>query len=604
MSHNPEPDQELLKIRHTAEHILHQAIKELFPQVQLAMGPATEEGFYNDFDPSPKGVTPVVVSETDFPQIEKRMRELIKLDLPLTRFELREKAARDLFKGNPYKLDWIDQIVKRGEKITVYWTGKPGEKYSMADLCSGPHAQSTGEVKAFKLISVAGAYWHGSEKNKMLTRIYGTAFRSEPELKAYLAQQAEAKKRDHRLLGKDLGLFAFSDLVGKGLPMLTAKGTTIRRELERFIVDEEIRRGYQHVLTPPLAKVDLYRTSGHYPYYKDTMYPPMVIDDEELILRPMTCPHHFMLYKSAPHSYREMPIRLAEISPQFRYEKSGELTGLIRVRMFMLADAHIMASKDQAPTEIKAVLSLIDFVNQTLGLKKGLDYRYRLSLGDRHDQKKYYQDNEAWDYAEGVLRDVLISQAAPYYEAPNEAAFYGPKIDVQMKNINGKEETAFTVQYDFVMPKRFELRFINSQGIEEEPIVIHRASLGCFERTMAFLIEKYAGAFPLWLSPIQVVVLPIGEDHVVYGKLVVEQFKAKNLRVELWDQAESLPKRIRTAEKQKTPYMVVVGDKEVASETVSIRIRGQKAPVVLTIDQFVTQAVRQVTTKALVLSLS
>jgi len=383
--------------------------------------------------------------EINFPKIEKRMRELVNLDLPLTRMEISEKEARKLFKGNPYKLEWVDGIVKKSDKITIYWTGQLGEKNSMVDLCKGPHVASTGKVGPFRLLSVAGAYWHGSEKNKMLTRIYGTCFFTKEELDKYLWQQEEAKKRDHRKLGKELDLFVFSDLVGKGLPMLTAKGATIKRILERFIVDEEIKRGYQHVYTPALAKVDLYRTSGHYPYYKGTMYPPMIVDEEELILRPMTCPHHFALFKTRPRSYHEMPVRFAEISPQYRYEKSGELSGLMRIRIFMLADAHIMTPVNQAKSEIIAVLDLIDYINHALGLKKGKDYLYRLSLCERSDTKKYYKDDLAWDKAEKILREVLKEIKAPYYEAPNEAAFYGPKIDVQIKNVAGKEETAFTV---------------------------------------------------------------------------------------------------------------------------------------------------------------
>ncbi|KKR71793.1 MAG: Threonine-tRNA ligase, partial [Candidatus Levybacteria bacterium GW2011_GWC2_40_7] len=383
----------------------------------------------------------------------------------------------------------------------------------------------------------------------------------------------EAKKRDHRKLGKDLGLFVFSDLVGKGLPMLTAKGATIRRELERFIVDEEIKRGYQHVITPSLAKVDLYKTSGHYPYYKNTMYPPMIVDDEKLILRPMTCPHHFMLYKSEPHSYRELPIRLAELSPQFRYEKSGELTGLMRVRMFCLADAHIISQTENAKEEIKKVLELIDFVNSTLGMVKGKDYRYRLSLGDRKDTKKYFKDDVSWDNAEQVLREVLVDIKAPFFEAPNEAAFYGPKIDIQIKNISGHEETAFTVQYDFVMPKRFQLTYIDTDGKEKEPVVIHRSSLGAFERTMAFLIEKYAGALPLWLSPVQISIIPIGERHVKAAQKVMEEMKTAGIRVELNEKNEPMGAKIREATLQKIPYMAIIGDREIADNTVSVRTR-------------------------------
>jgi len=555
-------ERELWALRHTAEHVLHTALQNLYPKLKKAMGPATDEGFYADVDVAEK------ISENELPAIEKEMQRLIDANLPMTQTFISTGEAKKLFADNPYKMEWVEEIEKRGEKVSVFSMGDAD-----TDLCSGPHAATTGAVKAFKLLTVAGAYWHGSEKNKMLTRIYGTAFASKKELDEHLARLEEAKKRDHRKIGKDLGLFVFSDLVGKGLPMLTAKGATIRRELERFIVDEELKRGYQHVVTPPLAKVDLYKTSGHYPYYKNTMYPPMVVDDEELILRPMTCPHHFMLYKSEPHSYRELPFRIAELSPQFRYEKSGELTGLMRVRMFCLADAHIITQPENAKEEIKNVLDLIDFVNTTLGMKKGVDYRYRLSLGDRSDDKKYYKDDAAWDNAEQVLREVLVETNAPFFEASNEAAFYGPKIDVQIKNVAGHEETAFTVQYDFVMPKRFALTYIDATGAEKEPVVIHRSSIGAFERTMAFLLEHFAGAMPTWLTPVQVIVLPIAERHAAYAKTVLTTLKEKNIRAELDDRSETLGSRIRDAQKQKVSYMLIVGDNEVTNKTVTVRDR-------------------------------
>ena len=571
-------EQELWALRHTAEHVLHTALQNLYPSMKKAMGPATDDGFYHDFDLGDK------VSEEDFPKIEKEMQRIIDLNLPMVQRFVTAKEAHSIFKNNLYKLEWVSDIEKRGEKFSLFSIGNID-----TDLCSGPHAKSTGVVKAFKLLSVAGAYWHGDEKNKMLTRVYGTAFKLKKELDDYLALIEEAKKRDHRKLGKDLGLFVFSDLVGKGLPMLTAKGATIRRELERFIVDEEIKRGYQHVITPSLAKVDLYKTSGHYPYYKNTMYPPMIVDDEKLILRPMTCPHHFMLYKSEPHSYRELPIRLAELSPQFRYEKSGELTGLMRVRMFCLADAHIISQTENAKEEIKKVLELIDFVNSTLGMVKGKDYRYRLSLGDRKDTKKYFKDDVSWDNAEQVLREVLVDIKAPFFEAPNEAAFYGPKIDIQIKNISGHEETAFTVQYDFVMPKRFQLTYIDTDGKEKEPVVIHRSSLGAFERTMAFLIEKYAGALPLWLSPVQISIIPIGERHVKAAQKVMEEMKTAGIRVELNEKNEPMGAKIREATLQKIPYMAIIGDREIADNSVSVRTRSGEDLKAIKLSDFINR---------------
>lgn len=589
-------EQQLYKLRHTAEHVLHQALKEIYPQIKLAMGPATADGFYCDFDTSPEGSEPIKISEADFKSIEKRMWQLINKNLPLTKKEVSVKEAKQLFADNPYKLEWIDQIEERGEKVTVYWTGEPGDKDSMVDLCSGPHADSTGAVKAFKLLSTAGAYWHGDEKNKMLTRIYGTAFDSKEKLKIYLHQLEEAKKRDHKLLGQKLDLFTFSDSVGKGLPLWTPKGSVIRRELERFIVDEEIKRGYLHVYTPDIANLDLYKKSGHYPYYKDSMYAPITIDDEEYMLRPMTCPHHFELYLSKPRSYRELPMRIAELAHLYRYEQSGELSGLQRVRTFTLADAHIICSKNQAEKEINSVLDLIEFIADVFGLKIGENYWYRLSLGDRLDEKKYFKDDNAWDHAENVLRKVLKDRQAHFVEAEHEAAFYGPKIDIQMKNVNGKEDTAFTVQYDFVFPKRFELNFVNEHNQLEEAVVVHRSSIGATERVMAFLIEHFGGAFPVWLAPIQAVVIPISDDQLTYAQQLVDRLKSLLIRAELWSQG-SMQKNIRTAEQQKIPYMLVVGKKEAESQSIAVRKRGQKDLGSINIDKFITQISTQIDQK-------
>ena len=462
----------------------------------------------------------------------------------------------------------MNEFSEEGKKLTIYQSGK------FRDLCRGGHVDNPKkELKHFKLLSVAGAYWRGDEKNKMLTRIYGTAWPTKKEFDDYLKRLEEAKKRDHRKIGKDLDLFTFTDLIGKGLPLLTPKGTTIRRELERFIVDEELKRGYQHVKTPDLAKVKLYETSGHYPYYKDTMYPVMRVDEEKLILRPMTCPHHFQLYASKPRSYRELPMRIAELAHQFRYEKSGELSGLMRVRVFTLADAHIICKKEQAEDEIDGVLDLIDFVSQTFGLKRGKDYRYRLSKGDRKDTKKFYKDNKAWDFAENVLRKTLKRSHVPFYEEDGEAVFYGPKIDVQMRNVLGKEETAFTVQYDFVMPKRFKLTYIDNKGKEKEPVVIHRSSIGALERVVAFLIEHYAGAFPVWLSPVQTIILPISKRNIKYAKEISDKLKSVNIRVELDDRNETLPAKIRDAQLEKVPYMLIVGDKEEKTKSAALRLR-------------------------------
>lgn len=577
-------DDYLNNLRHSCAHLLAAAVMELYPKAKRTIGPAIENGFYYDFDD-------LKVSEEDFPKIEQKMHELVKNWKNFERSEVTRQEALEMFKDNVYKKELIEEFSSEDQKLTLYRSG------AYVDLCRGGHIDDPQKLQFFKLLSVAGAYWRGSEKNKMLTRIYGTCFPTKKELDEYLLMQEEAKKRDHRKIGKDLGLFVFSDLVGAGLPLLTPKGATIRRILERFIVDEEIRRGYSHVYTPPLAKVDLYRTSGHYPYYKETMYPPMKIDEDELILRPMTCPHHFMLYKSEPRSYRDLPIRYAEISPQFRYEKSGELTGLMRVRTFMLSDAHIITQPENAKEEIKHVLDLVGYVNNCLGLTPGKDYRYRLSLGDRNEEKKYHKDDRSWDKAEKILRDVLNEVNAPYFEAPNEAAFYGPKIDVQVKNVSGKEETAFTVQYDFVMPKRFALTYIDQNGKEVQPVVVHRASLGAFERTMAFLIEKYAGAFPLWLSPVQVVVIPIAERHNKAALGAVEQLKKADIRAEADIRSESMQAKVRDHTLQKVPYLVIIGDQEVKNNTVAVRTRRGEDLKDMSLGSFLTKLQTEIEAK-------
>ena len=607
----------LHNLRHSLAHLLASSVLELFPDAKLGVGPVIDNGFYYDFLLG-RPLTP-----QDLPRIEKLMRKRIGQSLGFEREELSEAQAKEKFAKQPFKLELIHDLVTKGTTawgevsgladqevrqpatqqtrqpanpptITTYTTG------NFVDLCRGGHVQSTKDIPAdaFKLTHIAGAYWRGSEDNPMLQRVYGVAFLTKAELDEYLHLQEEAKKRDHRKLGQDLNLFTFSDSVGKGLPLLTPRGSVIRRELERYTVDTELTHGYQHVYTPPLAKTDLYKTSGHYPYYKDTMYPVMKVDDDELILRPMTCPHHFMLYKDTPHSYRALPLRIAELSPQFRYEKSGELTGLMRVRMFTLADAHLFVAPDDAEKEIANVLKLIDEMNQTLGLKKGVDYRYRLSLGDRTDSKKYYEDDAAWDHAEAVLRKVLKSQKTPFFEAANEAAFYGPKIDVQVKKVNGQEETAFTVQYDFVMPERFNLEYVGKDGKMHRPVVIHRSSIGCLERTIAFLIEHYAGELPLWLSPVQVVVIPVGLKHERACQKLGKELRATGLRVDVFSAEQSVGKSICIAEKQKSPYMLVIGDKEVKSPKLHVRERGKVKLRVVAKKTFIAELLKKIQTKA------
>ena len=581
----PSAEQKLQTMRHSASHVMAEAVKSLFPGVKFGIGPAIENGFYYDFDIQN-------LTTEDLPRIEKKMQELIKQDLPFVKENISKEAARQLFKDQSYKLELIEEL-QDGE-ITLYTSG------SFVDLCAGPHVESTRKISydGFKLDKIAGAYWRGSEKNPMLQRIYGLAFRSRKELDEYIKLQEEIKKRDHRVIGKDLDLFVFTDLIGKGLPIFTEKGSVIRRVLERFVVDEEIKRGYKHIYTPDLANIELYKTSGHYPYYKDTMYPLMKVDDEELMLRPMTCPHHFQYYASKPRSYKELPFRIAEMAKQFRYEKSGELTGLIRVRSFCLADAHIICQKEQAVSELNAVLDLIEYMGVTLGLNTGDNYRYRLSLGNRAEEKKYYKDDAAWEYAEGVLRSVLTQRKANFYEVGNEAAFYGPKIDIQMKNFAGKEDTVFTVQYDFVMPKRFKLTFIDNDGKEKEPIVIHRSSIGAIERTFAFLIEHYAGAFPVWLSPVEVMVIPVSDQFVEYARKVEGELKSADIRVQVDDSSERMNQKIRQAQLEKIPCMIIVGEKEVTESTVSIRLRTGKQLQAMPLAQFKERLLKIVSAKS------
>ncbi len=569
-------------LRHSCAHVLAEAIMELYPYAKLTIGPVVEHGFYYDIDHAP--FTPA-----DLEKIEQRMQEIIKRDLPIQRIEISKKKALDLFKDNEYKVELINEM-KDGE-ITVYEQGK------FMDLCRGPHIPSTGKIKAFKLTKLAGAYWRGDEKNKQLQRIYGVCFATKDELNTHLTMVEEARKRDHRKLGKELDLFTFSDLVGSGLPLWTPKGSVIRRALEQFIVKEELARGYLHVYTPELAKVDLFKKSGHYPYYKESMYPLMKIEEEEFILRPMTCPHHFQLFLDKPRSYRELPMRIAELAKLFRYEKSGELTGLIRVRSFCLADAHIVCRKTQAFDEVNRALDLIEYVCEILGIEKGSEYRYRLSLGDRNDDKKYYKNDQLWDEAEDLLRKVVKGRDVPFYEAEKEAAFYGPKIDIQMKNVNGKEDTAFTVQYDFCMPDRFDLTFTNENNEQEKALVVHRSSIGAIERIMGFLIEKYAGKFPLWLSPVQVKIIPVASTFNDYVDQVAKKLQEEDLRVEVDLSPETLNKKIRNAQLEQVNYILVVGEKEMNEESVNVRTRDNQVHGMIKVIDFVAKLKHEVKEK-------
>ena len=574
--------------RHTLAHLLAAAVQERYPHARATIGPAIDTGFYYDFDFS-SGEAP---GEADLGKLQEAMEELLPSWTEMSGTEVSEKDARDRFKGNPYKLELIDGIVAAGDPITLYTAG------NFTDLCRGGHTEHPARdlaVGTFSLERIAGAYWRGDEKNPMLTRIYGLAFDTKEELEAYRAQQEEAKLRDHKKLGKELDLFTFSETVGKGLPLFTPKGATIRRELERFIVDEEIKRGYLHVYTPDIAKIDLYKKSGHYPHYKDSMYAPIQIDEDEFMLRPMTCPHHFELYLRKPVSYRELPMRIAELAQLYRYEQSGELSGLQRVRTFCLADAHIVtASEEQAIEEVEGALELIEYVAGTFGLTQGTDYWYRLSLGDRTDTEKYYKNDAAWEKGESLLREMLQKRGKHFVEAPGEAAFYGPKVDIQMKNVNGKEDTAFTVQYDFCMPERFDLTYVAADGSHTRAFVVHRSSIGAIERIMAFLIEKYGGAFPTWLSPVQTLVLPISDKHVAYADTVKQALRDAGIRANVDDASESLGKKIRNAKGEKVPYLLVVGDAEAEAGTVSVESRDEGKLDAMKTEEFVERLQKEI----------
>lgn len=562
---NQKSKEQLNNLRHTAAHLLAAAVLEIWPDTNITIGPVIDDGFYYDFEFKNQ------ISENDLPQIEKKMKQIVKHWTKMTNEEVTAEQAKNKFADNPFKIELIEELGQDEQAISFYTFGK------FTDLCRGGHLDNPAkDLKYFKLLSLAGAYWRGNENNPMLTRIYGTAFPTEQELEDYLKMREQAKERDHRKIGKDLDLFTFADEVGPGLPLYTEKGAAIRRELERFTIDEEIKRGYNHVLTPDLARVKLYEISGHYPYYKDSMYPVMNIDEDKLVLRPMTCPHHFMLYKKRPRSYRELPLKLAEAAKLYRYEKSGELSGLIRLRGFCLADSHIFCRPQQVNNVIKEVIELIEYMTDILGLKKGEDFWYRLSLGDRENKEKYYDNPSAWEKGEKELKQVLDEIKAPYETAEDEAAFYGPKIDIQMKNVNGKEDTAFTVQYDFCLPERFKLEYVNEKGETEQPIVIHRSSIGAFERTMAFLLEHTAGNLPLWLAPLQISIISVGAAHRDFCENLGQEFRQHSLRIEIDNSNETVGNKIRKSVEQKIPYMLVIGDKEMNSDKLTARIRGQE----------------------------
>ena len=569
---------------HTTSHIMAQAIKRLYKNVKLAIGPAIDAGFYYDFD------TDYRFSEADFEKIEAEMKKIIKEDLPIERFELPRDEAIKLMKdaGEDYKVELIEDLPE-DEVLSFY---KQGE---FTDLCAGPHLMSTGKVKCVKIMSTSGAYWRGDENNKMLQRIYGISFPKASLLEEHLQMLQEAKERDHRKLGKDLELFMTHKLVGSGLPMYLPNGATIRRLLERYIQDKEIKMGYEHVYTPSLANVSLYKTSGHWDHYKEDMFPVMKMDNEELVLRPMNCPHHMLIYKNKMHSYKDLPIRIGELAHDFRYEDSGSVCGIERVRQMCQNDAHLFVRPDQIKDEVARVVKLILDVYKDFGFE---DYKFRLSLRDKNDKHKYFDDDQMWEKAEGELREILKELGLDFYEAEGEAAFYGPKLDVQLKSAIGHDVTLSTCQLDFLLPERFELEYIGEDGKAHRPVVIHRAILGSSDRFMAFLIEETKGAFPTWLAPVQVKILPISDKHLEYANKVKETLQEKDLRVEVDDRAEKIGYKIREAQLQKVPYMLVVGDKEEQEGKVGVRDRKQGDIGAIPLDEFVSKIEEEVKTFA------
>ena len=548
----------LSTMRHSAAHVMAAAVLQMFPDAKFGIGPAIENGFYYDFE-LPRPITP-----EDFPEIEERMRRLIEEDHPFIREEISRQQAKEMFRDQPYKLEIIDDLPEDAV-ISIY------KMAHFTDLCRGPHVESTGKIGPFKLLSVASAYWRGDEKRPQLQRIYGTAFPTQEELDDYLWRLEEAKRRDHRKIGKDLELFMISDEVGPGLVLWLPNGSIIRRELENFIVKAEAREGYQHVYTPHIAKLGLYKTSGHWQHYRDAMFPPMVLEDgEEYELRPMTCPHHIMIYKHSLRSYRDLPLRIAELGTVYRYEKSGELTGMSRVRGFTINDAHIFCRPDQLKEEFIRVIQLMHEVYRAVGFH---DYVYRLSLRDPSDKEKYVEGDEMWNNAENAIRQALDELGAEYVEAEGEAAFYGPKLDVMVRDVLGREFAASTNQLDFYLPERFDLEYIDADGERRRPVMIHRAPIGSMERFFAFLTEQHAGAFPVWLSPVQVVVIPIADRHIPYAEEVASAFSRHNVRVNVDARNERMNAKIRDAQMQKIPYMLIVGDREAQAGTVAVRKR-------------------------------
>lgn len=579
----PGSEEALEVLRHSTAHLMAHAIKRLYGNVKFGVGPVIEGGFYYDFDIDQN------ISSDDFEQIEKTMKQIVNENMKIERKVVSRDEAKELFSNDEYKLELIDAIPE-DENVTLYSQG------DFTDLCRGVHVPSTAKIKEFKLLSTAGAYWRGDSNNKMLQRIYGTAFFDKKELKAHLQMLEERKERDHRKIGKESELFTNSQLVGAGLPLWLPNGATIRREIERYIVDKEVSMGYDHVYTPVLANVDLYKTSGHWDHYQEDMFPPMQLDEtESMVLRPMNCPHHMMIYANKPHSYRELPIRIAELGTMHRYEASGAVSGLQRVRGMTLNDSHIFVRPDQIKEEFKRVVNMIIDVYKDFGFE---DYSFRLSYRDPEDKEKYFDDDDMWNKAENMLKEAADELGLSYEEAIGEAAFYGPKLDVQVKTAMGKEETLSTAQLDFLLPERFDLTYIGQDGEHHRPVVIHRGVVSTMERFVAFLTEETKGAFPTWLAPKQVQIIPVNVDlHYDYARQLQDELKSQGVRVSIDDRNEKMGYKIREAQMQKIPYQIVVGDKEVENNQVNVRQYGSQDQETVEKDEFIWNLVDEIRLK-------
>lgn len=571
---NFKEDEYLNKLNHSCAHMMAQAVKHLMPDAKFWVGPVIETGFYYDMDLGDK-----VINESDIEAIEREMKKIAKDGKRIVRNEISKSEALETFKDDPYKIDLIERMDESDTIISTYSQG------DFTDLCRGPHVDTVKECKYFKLIKFSGAYWKGDASNKVLQRIYGVCFPTEEELNNYLQELEEAKLRDHRKLGKDLGLFMMNDLVGKGLPMYLPNGYIVWEELENYIKGKEKKLGYKHVLTPPLGNVELYKTSGHWDHYQESMFPKMEVEGEEFVLRPMNCPHHMMIYANDIHSYRDLPLRIGEIARDCRFEASGALKGIERVRSFCQNDAHLFVTPEQIESEFKIVVNLILECYKELGIK---DFHFELSLRDPENTKKYHPDDEMWNMAEDKLRSVLDSIGMPYIEKIGEAAFYGPKLDVQVKPAVGNEYTLSTCQLDFCLPAKFNLTYVDKNGEKKCPVVIHRAVFGSIDRFFAYYLEERKGALPLWLSPVQVSILPVNNEyHLEYAKKVESMLRDKNIRVELDASEEKLGYRMREAQMKKIPVSLVLGNDERDNESVTLRFYGSEEKVTMSLNEFI-----------------